>query len=128
MIWMIRSLNYITSRRPKASFWETRVVKVTYPEVPEVRGGDSRSNSEKKKTKIVLEKWSQAEKERTQGSTRKSKPRKRSTVDDNPNRPDYKDIRRMFENMGSVPDKESIFLKIHWNHLAGRRSEKIYHW
>ena len=41
------------------------------------------------------------------GSTKKPKPKKRQTAEDNPKGSGFKDLRQMFEEMGSAQDKES---------------------
>ena len=75
--------------------------------VPEECGRGSRMQEEKKRTKLVLEKWTQVHSKRTGGSTKKQKPKKSSSAEDNPTGSGFRDIRKMFEEMGVAQDKES---------------------
>ena len=75
--------------------------------VPEECGRGSRMQEEKKRTKLVLEKWTQVHGKRTGGSTKKQKPKKSSSAEDNPTGSGFRDIRKMFEEMGVAQDKES---------------------
>ena len=74
--------------------------------VPEESGRGSRKEEEKKRTKLVLEKWAIVSSRKSEGSTKKPKPKKRYT-EDSPKVGRFKDIRSMFEKMGSAHSKES---------------------
>ena len=74
--------------------------------VPEESGRVSRKKVDKKRTKLVLEKWAKAPNLKTGGSAKKQKLRKRQT-EDSPKACRFKDIRTMFEKMGSAHSKES---------------------
>ena len=74
--------------------------------VPEESGRGSRKEAEKKRTKLVLEKWAEASNIKTERSAKKLKQRKRQT-EDSPKTCRFKDIRTMFEKMGSAHSKES---------------------
>ena len=75
--------------------------------VPEECGRGSRMREEKKRTKLVLEKWTQVHSKRTGGSTRKPKPKKSNNAEDNPRGSGFRDLKKMFEEMGSAQGKES---------------------
>ena len=74
--------------------------------VPEESGRGSRKEADKKRTKLVLEKWAKAPNIKTGGSAKKPKLRKRQT-EDSPKACRFKDIRTMFEKMDSAQCKES---------------------
>ena len=63
---------------------------------------------EQKRTKLILKKWTQVHSKRTEGSIKKPKPKKREKAEDNPKGRGFKDLRKMFEEMGSTQAKESI--------------------
>ena len=75
--------------------------------VRDARGRFAERLEAKKRTKLVLEKWTQVHSKRTGVSTKKPKPKKSSSAEDNPTGSGFKDIRKMFEEMGVAQDKES---------------------
>ena len=75
--------------------------------VPEESGRGSRGQTEKKRTKTVLEKWAQGPSKKGEGATKKSGPKKRSGAEDNPVGRGFKDLRKMFEEVGSAQAKKS---------------------
>ena len=75
--------------------------------VPEERGRGSRKQEVEKRTKLVLEKWAQFHSNKAEGGTKKPRPKKRFKPEDNPAGKGFKDLRKMFEEMGSAQAKES---------------------
>ena len=75
--------------------------------VPAESGRGSRKQEDQKRTKLVLEKWAQVQGKKVEESTRKTRPRKRQDAEDNPKAGRFKDIRTIFEEMGSAQAKGS---------------------
>ena len=76
--------------------------------VLEVCGRGSTKKEEQKRTKLVLEKWAQVHSKKAEGSTRRPRLKKRVNTEDNPEGRSFRDLKKMFEAMGSAQDKESM--------------------
>ena len=70
-------------------------------------GRGSSKVAAQKRTKLVLEKWAQVHSKKAEGSARKPRQKRRAKPEDSPEGSSFKDLRKMFEEMGAAQGKES---------------------